>query len=100
MYAGKIVEMGPVQKIITSPSHPYTQGLIASIPPLIGDLKATHGLKGQPADTLNLPRGCAFAKRCHHAFARCHEEQPQRIAVDAQSEVACHLVDKGRSESA
>nr|NNM90531.1 ABC transporter ATP-binding protein [Bacilli bacterium] len=100
MYAGKIVETGPVQKIITNPSHPYTQGLIASIPPLVGDLQSTHGLQGQPADTLHLPQGCAFASRCRHVLARCHEKQPPTIQIDHQSEVACYLYEEGRSDSA
>lgn len=91
MYAGRVVETGPVRDVIQHPKHPYTQGLVGSIPPLVGDLGQTRALRGQPANLLNLPSGCAFRDRCPAAMERCAVDSPavQRIAENV--EVACHL---------
>lgn len=94
MYGGRIVETGPVEKIVRSPSHPYTRGLIASIPPLVGDLSQTRALKGQPANLLKLPKGCAFAERCDLKIERCLTELPNIRGIDGMSEVACHVVEQ------
>ena len=94
MYAGKVVESGPVDKIVNSPSHPYTQGLIGSIPPLAGDLADTRALGGQPANLLALPQGCAFADRCEHRMAVCDRQYPALHAIEEGWETACHLYDK------
>ncbi|MCY0878454.1 MAG: ABC transporter ATP-binding protein [Firmicutes bacterium] len=92
MYAGRIVETGPVRDVILHPRHPYTQGLLASIPPLRGNLSRTRALRGQPADLLHLPHGCAFHERCPRAFSRCRQEAPRLLTDDhGQTGVACHL---------
>jgi peptide/nickel transport system ATP-binding protein len=93
MYAGKIVETGTVEKIVRAPSHPYTKGLIASIPPLVGDLSGARALSGQPANLLQLPPGCAFASRCEFRTRRCETAYPATHRLDDGSEVACHLFD-------
>lgn len=90
MYAGRVVESGFVQDVIQHPRHPYTQGLVRSIPLLVGDLTATEGLRGQPANLLHLPSGCAFRERCPIAFARCAVEEPPLQTIGESGQVACH----------
>jgi oligopeptide/dipeptide ABC transporter ATP-binding protein len=77
MYAGHIVEIGPVDVIYSQPHHPYTAGLLASIPLLtapVTEMLAT--IEGAPPDLVNVPPGCAFAPRCHLAMDRCRQEAP------------------------
>jgi len=100
MYAGRIVESGAVRSVIQHPRHPYTKGLISSIPLLRGDLSETFALAGQPANLLNLPPGCPFQDRCPSRFDRCLVEIPV-IQHDADgAEVACHLYDPESKERA
>ena len=75
MYAGKIVEQGTVREIYNHSRHPYTEGLLKSVPH-IGDKAALYTIPGQPPDLANLPPGCAFAPRCPYAMARCRTEEP------------------------
>lgn len=92
MYAGRIVETGPVRQVIQQPKHPYTRGLLGSIPPLRGDLSQTRALSGQPANLLHLPAGCPFQDRCPDRFERCTVETPVIVKDPASHrEVACHL---------
>ncbi len=91
MYAGRVVESGPVRKIVTAPTHPYTRGLVASIPPLVGDLSGTKSVMGQPANLMNLPKGCAFYDRCEIRQPRCALEPPSYLPIDDDSAVACHV---------
>ncbi len=91
MYAGRIVERASRDQIFASPQHPYTQALLASIPPLEG--VRPHRLRtiaGAPPSLLNLPKGCAFGPRCGHRFAAC-ENKP--VLGDAPRAAACFLVD-------
>ncbi|REJ87117.1 MAG: ABC transporter ATP-binding protein [Planctomycetota bacterium] len=77
MYAGRIVEEAPVDELFASPRHPYTLGLLESIPRL--DEAQAHRLtpiEGQPPDLMHLPKGCAFAPRCPFSIERCHAEDP------------------------
>jgi peptide/nickel transport system ATP-binding protein/oligopeptide transport system ATP-binding protein len=95
MYAGKIVERGPVKETFATPQHPYTEALLASIP-LLGmryttPLKAIRGMVPSPLDW---PNGCRFAPRCDYVFDRCAEELPPLLPVDAQ-ESACWLCENG-----
>ena len=78
MYAGKIVEQGPVREIYLRPRHPYTKALISSIPK-IGNKDPLYAIPGQPPDLAVLPPGCAFHPRCPQVFGRCSEEEPQRL---------------------
>jgi len=89
MYAGRIVECGPVGEILERPSHPYTQALIASVPQMSGAMARLPTIEGQPPSLLNLPAGCRFAARCPRADARCHTSYPPTFAVAHEHSAAC-----------
>jgi oligopeptide transport system ATP-binding protein len=76
MYAGRIVEEAPVDEIFANPKHPYTLGLLKSIPRLDSDQKLLTPIQGQPPDLAALPPGCYFQPRCPNAIGRCQEEYP------------------------
>jgi len=90
MYCGKIVETAGVVELFRRPAHPYTSGLLQSIP----RITATESLKaipGQIPDSLNLPQGCYFAPRCPRAIKRCRVERPPLQSVAPGHEAACWL---------
>jgi oligopeptide/dipeptide ABC transporter ATP-binding protein len=91
MYAGKIVEHGTVDQIFEKPMHPYTQGLLASIPSLGARGKRLNIIKGTVPHPLNLPPGCLFAPRCPHAFEPCPKAFPARMDQGDGHDVACYL---------
>ncbi|MBI5305464.1 MAG: ABC transporter ATP-binding protein [Chloroflexi bacterium] len=91
MYAGRIVEEAPTEIIFNSPSHPYTQHLIHSLP-MIGDKSGRASLGGAPPNLANPPSGCRFHPRCPHAMEVCRTEVPTMIELGASHRVACHLV--------
>jgi peptide/nickel transport system ATP-binding protein len=93
LYAGRLVEQGPVDDILDRPRHPYTRLLIDSLPAL-DDKKALRGIPGLPPSLLNLPPGCAFAPRCPYAFERCRAETPVLQSVGGSQSAACHLYPK------
>jgi oligopeptide/dipeptide ABC transporter ATP-binding protein len=88
MYAGNVVEMGPVEKVFTNPQHPYTVGLMESIPRpgLKGRLQP---IPGRPPNLVDLPSGCRFVPRCPEAIPACQEALPQLIEVTAGHHVRC-----------
>jgi peptide/nickel transport system ATP-binding protein len=90
MYAGRLVEMGPVDDILSSPRHPYTRLLIDSLPKLTAKGKLV-GIPGLPPALLNLPDGCSFNPRCPYAFDRCKVEIPAEQVVAPNRRAACHL---------
>ena len=90
MYAGKIIERGTAKDVYQHPSHPYTLGLLNSVPRL--DLPRTEKLdpvQGQPPDLMHLPTGCAFRERCRFAIERCADEIPPLRPVSAGHLSAC-----------
>ena len=89
MYAGRIVEVAPTDKILRNPLHPYTQLLISAIPTLEG--KPVEGIKGEVPDMRALPAGCAFHPRCPFAFEKCLEIIPIDLPHDRDQLVACWL---------
>jgi len=90
MYAGKIVEKGTAYDIYEHPSHPYTIGLMASVPQLDQDLKKKLvPIKGQPPNLANVPEGCAFRPRCDYAIEKCSKETPQLVSIGGKHERAC-----------
>lgn len=92
MYAGEIVEIGPTATVLTRPAHPYTQGLLKSLPRLSGTDRRLPALPGQPPDPKELPSGCPFRVRCPSAFDRCAAQSPAlRPVLDGTVQAACHL---------
>jgi peptide/nickel transport system ATP-binding protein len=90
LYAGKLVEYGPIDDILESPRHPYTRLLVDSLPTLDGK-RELRGIPGLPPALLNLPPGCPFAPRCPYVFDRCLSETPLLQDVATGQQVACHL---------
>lgn len=90
MYAGRIVEMGPVHEVINHPAHPYTAGLMAAIPDMTVDRDKLHQIEGTMPRLNAIPAGCAFNPRCEKAFDRCTQERPELVAVGA-THAACWL---------
>ncbi|HEY2616692.1 MAG TPA: ABC transporter ATP-binding protein [Acetobacteraceae bacterium] len=91
MYAGRVVESGPVARIFNAPAHPYTQALLNSIPRMSDNRRRLTAIEGQPPDLSALPRGCAFAARCPAAFDRCHNEAPPEFNLDGGRTARCWL---------
>ena len=89
MYAGKIVEMGDVREIFNTPSHPYTEALLASVPKLEEDVERLYAIEGQPPALHDLPPGCAFADRCPYVMDRCRDEYPPAFQVSETHKSAC-----------
>jgi peptide/nickel transport system ATP-binding protein len=86
MYAAQIVEQGSAETIFKRPHHPYTWGLLGSLPRLDADVERLVQIKGQPPSLLNPPRGCRFHPRCPYVFNRCKEEDPALLPVSGHSE--------------
>jgi peptide/nickel transport system ATP-binding protein len=90
MYAGRIVEIGPVHDVIHAPSHPYTAGLMGSIPAMDEDRERLVQIDGAMPRLNAIPSGCAFHPRCPKAMARCSRERPDLMAAGA-TRAACWL---------
>ena len=90
MYAGRIVEIGPVHAVINHPAHPYTAGLMAAIPDMTVDRDKLHQIEGTMPRLNAIAAGCAFNPRCEKAFDRCTKERPELVAVGA-THAACWL---------
>jgi peptide/nickel transport system ATP-binding protein len=93
MYAGRIVEQGRRETILDAPEHPYTWGLLESIPRLDGPGNRLAEIKGVVPRPGRWPSGCRFAPRCPSAFDRCQAELPHRTTVSASQGAWCHLVE-------
>ncbi|MFJ2293658.1 ABC transporter ATP-binding protein [Streptomyces sp. NPDC087894] len=91
MYAGRIVETSPVHPIYEAPAHPYTKGLLRSIPRLDQKGQALYAIKGLPPNLLHIPPGCAFHPRCPLAQAVCRTDVPPLYTVDEDRRSACHF---------
>jgi oligopeptide/dipeptide ABC transporter ATP-binding protein len=89
MYAGRIVERAPVRALFDEPQHPYTIGLLGSIPRLDGQRTRLASIEGQVPSPLRRPAGCSFAERCPFADAQCRSAAPPLREVGAQHESAC-----------
>ena len=98
MYAGRVVERGPVARVFEVPRHPYTKGLLACVPKLSSFADPVPprlvAIEGVAASGLSLPVGCAFAPRCPRAFGRCLTERPQLVERSPGEAVACFLADE------
>ena len=90
MYAGRLVEVGPLHEVVKRPRHPYTVGLMGSIPSIRAKQTRLKQIDGSMPRLAAIPAGCAFHPRCDRAFARCRIERPDLI-VDGASTAACWL---------
>jgi oligopeptide/dipeptide ABC transporter ATP-binding protein len=95
MYAGRVIEQGPVRQIFNAPVHPYTRALIESIPRLGEGPERLTAIDGQPPDLATLPRGCSFQARCPRVLDRCREEAPPPFDVGAGHAARCWLAAPG-----
>jgi oligopeptide/dipeptide ABC transporter ATP-binding protein len=100
MYAGKMVEQGSARDIYARPRHPYTIGLLRSVPRLDEARKAQlHPIDGQPPDLTRLPPGCAFAPRCQYAIPRCQSESPPLLRLSNGHLSACWVAEQLDTEA-
>ena len=95
MYAGKIVEEAPVKELFASPAHPYTQGLIASVPKLGAGVKVLPSIPGSVPDLASMPTGCRFAPRCKYATDKCRAQEPELKNVGGERRCRCWLRQEG-----
>lgn len=91
MYAGVLVEVGPVKQIFKNPKHPYTMGLLGSFPSLEGEIKELSPIPGHLPDLSQLQEGCIFAPRCPMATERCRKEAPRLREISNDHQAACHF---------
>ena len=99
MYAGRVVELGPVSQIFNSPAHPYTEALLNSIPRMTDNAQRLVAIEGQPPDLAALPPGCSFAPRCPRAFERCREAAPPEFSPARGRTARCWLARRGERGS-
>jgi len=92
MYAGRICEIGPVRAVVKQPAHPYTEGLMGSIPSLEQRVERLRQIDGAMPRLNAIPRGCAFNPRCPKVFGRCRAERPELLAA-GDTRAACWLYD-------
>jgi len=93
MYAGMVVESATVNAIFQQPLHPYTRGLLHSIPRLDQEVSRLDAIPGMVPDMLHVPPGCRFANRCRQALDICHRQSPARVEPEAGHQVSCWLYD-------
>ena len=89
MYAGRIVESGPMRTLFRAPRHPYTEALMASVPRMEAGVARLRSIEGQPPALHRLPPGCRFAPRCPYADERCQREYPPVFSAGPGHEAAC-----------
>ena len=94
MYAGRVVEIGPVRAVVQHPQHPYTEGLMGSIPWVDRRIARLRQIDGNMPPLTAIPPGCSFNPRCPRAFDRCRVERPELLNAET-SRAACWLHDQG-----
>ncbi len=99
MYAGRIVETGPVRDVIKHPKHPYSEGLMGSIPVIGHDIDRLSQIEGAMPRLDAIPAGCAFHPRCPYAVDRCRVERPELMPTDGPNIAACWKYDGGGSDA-
>lgn len=90
MYAGQIIELGPVEEIFYRAGHPYTNGLIRAVPTVTGAYEELMSIEGSPPDLIDPPSGCKFNPRCSFAQPNCREDEPALNEIGLNHRVACH----------
>lgn len=98
LYAGQVVEYANSRSLYENPQHPYTKGLLKSIPNIELSDQKLDAIAGSPPDLLDLPRGCRFWPRCYAAFDRCRNEEPMIVKTDEGHFVRCFLYTEGGSK--
>ncbi|MDO5350121.1 MAG: ABC transporter ATP-binding protein [Lachnospiraceae bacterium] len=98
MYCGRVVEKADVNALFANPSHPYTKGLLGSIPKLGESVDELEAIPGNVPNPKYMPKGCKFAPRCSRAFAKCEEEEPGFYEVGEGHLCRCWLCEKGGVE--
>jgi peptide/nickel transport system ATP-binding protein/oligopeptide transport system ATP-binding protein len=97
MYAGRVVEKGPVEAIFNNPQHPYTEALLHSIPMLgMTQAEPLRVIRGMVPSPMSWPTGCRFASRCDHAHEHCRQEEPGLFEAGPAQCAACWLCQSGR----
>jgi peptide/nickel transport system ATP-binding protein len=91
MYAGRAVEHGPANEVFDDPQHPYTWGLLESMPSIEGKVAHLRAIEGTPPSVIHLPPGCAFHPRCPHRFDPCDRIRPPLTRIEGAHSDACHL---------
>jgi peptide/nickel transport system ATP-binding protein len=91
MYAGKVVEEGDIETIFKNPKHPYTVGLIKSVPDMRQKVERLYSIPGNVPKPGSIKEGCRFAARCEHAFERCTKESPELYQTSGGQKVRCFL---------
>ena len=95
MYLGNIMEISTSEKINKNPAHPYTQALLSAVPiPVVGADSKRIVLEGDVPSPIHKPAGCPFHNRCSKCMDICKREVPERVLIDEDHEVACHLYSK------
>jgi peptide/nickel transport system ATP-binding protein len=95
MYCGKIVEEADVRSLFSNPMHPYTSGLMNSIPQIDDDSgERLSMIRGMVPDPLHMPEGCSFSDRCDYCMERCAREMPELKEIDGHK-VRCFLYEEG-----
>jgi peptide/nickel transport system ATP-binding protein len=91
MYAGRAVEHGPARQVFDNPQHPYTWGLLESMPTVEAKVAHLRAIEGSPPSVIHLPPGCAFNPRCPHRFEPCTRIRPPLEPMEGGHDDACHL---------
>jgi peptide/nickel transport system ATP-binding protein len=94
MYAGKLVEVAPAQQLFDEPLHPYTQGLLASVPNIRLEDEVLRAMEGAPPDLIHPPAACRFHPRCPRVMDRCREQEPPFLKVGPGRWAMCWLYGK------
>ncbi|WP_432938778.1 ABC transporter ATP-binding protein [Kribbella sp. CA-253562] len=101
MYAGRVVETGPIREVYDHSAHPYTAGLMGSVPVIDGPRQRLTPIQGSPPDLLHLPSGCSFRPRCQYAGTICAEQEPPLLPAPGRMsghQSACHHADQVLSQ--
>jgi peptide/nickel transport system ATP-binding protein len=98
MYAGQVVEYAQSESLYKEPQHPYTKGLLRSIPNIELVDQKLEAIAGNPPDLLDMPGGCRFWPRCSFSFERCHNDEPSLVQTSEDHSVRCFLYNEGGSK--
>ncbi|UXH46296.1 ABC transporter ATP-binding protein [Rossellomorea vietnamensis] len=98
MYAGQVVEYSSTEALFSHPKHPYTNGLLSSLPKLYEDQDELQTMPGSVPSPYDMPKGCRFSPRCPLATAQCHEEEPQLHSLKDGSQIRCFLYNAEQDE--